>query len=104
MNCKDCGSELDTGFNCPKCGSEDVTEFSNSPMVIHCADCGYTKEPELTTAEMLLWLAKNCKKQIRISPWRLGLEIGGIDFSEYARDWDNIIKVAYLKAKQEEQK
>jgi len=42
-------------MNCPKCGSENI-KVENG--LILCRECGYAR-PEPTTAEMLVWIAKN---------------------------------------------
>ena len=54
---------------CPKCGSENVYECSSETETIYrCDDCHHyfkdNEKPELTTAEMLLWLAKNITFQV----------------------------------------
>lgn len=49
MKCPKCGSALDTGFNCTKCGYRWQDGV---------------KQPELTTAEMLLLLAEMERKEI----------------------------------------
>ena len=50
-------------LKCTKCGSENATEsLRYRGKWIHCSDCGCDirpNPPEPTTAEMLLWLAKN---------------------------------------------
>ena len=48
---RECGSELDTGFNCPNCG------YKRYEVAV--------SKTELTTAEMLLWLVENFNVNIR---------------------------------------
>ena len=48
-------------MKCPKCGSENVATERRPNGFNTCLKCGYrwqngAKQPELTTAEMLLWL------------------------------------------------
>jgi len=49
-------------MKCPKCGSKEVIEQIGTGEIA-CLNCGYSGskelEPELSTAEKLLWLAEN---------------------------------------------
>ena len=50
-------------MKCPKCGSEKLIIEKRIDGYCHCLDCGWNwkperKQPEPSTAEMLLWLAR----------------------------------------------
>ena len=52
-------------IKCPKCGSINIAIERRPDGWCYCGDCSYSwqrgrKEPELTVAEKLLWLAENC--------------------------------------------
>lgn len=63
MKCPKCGEALDTGFNCPKCKAkgykEIVSEYNTNGEKIYEKNTIILVQPELTTTEMLLWLAEN---------------------------------------------
>ena len=106
-------------MKCPKCGSEKLTIEKRIDGYCHCIDCGWNwkperKQPEPTTAEMLLWLAKNTNIGITKTCMFVNSETFAWDNGTaeilakrgqkaiMVKELDEAIKFAYLK-KQEEQ-